>query len=91
MFTPNFSDPEEKRKYLKKLFGISFILFGSFFVVEHIWTWGEFSFYDLIGHEWLGFLLILLGIAINLNFSRSRLSEEIKNVFERCKKILKRK
>lgn len=63
--------------YNKKLFGVGFIVLGGFFVIEHIWTWDEFAFWDFIGHEWLGLILILFGILINVNWSRGRFSKEL--------------
>ena len=71
-----------KKKYLKNLFGVASIGLGAFFLVEHIWSWGEFSFFDFIGHEWLGFVLILLGIGLNLNF-KTGLSSELKHLFKK--------
>jgi hypothetical protein len=70
-----------KKKYSKNLFGILFIGAGAFLIIEHIWAWGEFSFFDFFGHEWLGLILILLGIGINLNF-KTPLSEELKKIRE---------
>lgn len=64
--------------YSKNLWGIVLILMGTFLLVEHIWTWGELAFWDFIGHEWLGFILILAGIILNINISKDRLSKELK-------------
>ena len=60
------------KKYTKNLFGILGIGAGAFLIIEHIYMWGEFTFYDFIGHEWLGLLLILGGIVLNLNFWRKK-------------------
>jgi len=68
--------------YLKRLYGCGAIGFGAFLVIEHILTWGEFSFWDLIGHEWLGLLLILGGIIANINFSKANFSKELKRLFK---------
>jgi len=70
-----------KTKYLKNLFGVASIGLGAFFIAEHIWMWGEFSFFDFIGHDWLGLILILFGVAINLNF-KTGLSTELKKLFK---------
>lgn len=67
----------KKKKYLKNLSGIFSIMVGAGLIIEHIYMWGEFSFYDLIGHEWLGFVLIIVGIILNLNFSKKNLSKEL--------------
>jgi hypothetical protein len=101
------------KKYLKNIFGMGFILFGGiyliaglkpalaglgiFWITEHIYSWGEFSFYDFLGHEWLGFLIliilsilckswigaifILIGVIINLNF-KTKLSSELINIIK---------
>lgn len=68
----------KKSKYYRKLFGGGSILLGAYFVIEHIWNIGEFSFYDFIGHEWLGLLLIVVGILLNINFSKKNLSKELR-------------
>lgn len=76
-----------KPKYLKNLVGISSIFLGAFLIIEHIYSWGEFSFFDFIGHEWLGLILVIGGIIINLNF-KTPLSEELKN-FSKVKEWFK--
>ena len=40
---------------------------GAFFLLEHIYTWEEFSFKDLIGHEWLGLGMMLVVLIFNFN------------------------
>lgn len=65
-------------KYNKILAGVSMIGLGAFLLIEHIWTWGEVAFFDFIGHEYLGFLLIIGGILLNMNWSKDRLSKEIR-------------
>ena len=70
-----------KKQYGKNLWGILSILAGTFLIVEHIWNWGEFEFFDFIGHEWLGLALILFGILLNTNFDKNTLSSQIKNIF----------
>lgn len=104
------------KKYLKNIFGIGSILFGGLFLVggwkvafvglgifwiaEHIYSWGEFSFYDFLGHEWLGLLILIIlsiilkswigaffifaGVIINLNF-KTRLSSELLKLLKRNK------
>ena len=72
----------DKIKYSKNLFGMLFIAAGAILIIEHIYMWGEFSFWDFLGHEWLGLILILLGIGINLNFV-TPLSSELKKIFNK--------
>ena len=35
------------------------LLVGSFLWIEHCYQWG-FQFWDFLGHEWLGLILILI-------------------------------
>ncbi len=60
------------KKYSKNLFGMLGIGTGAILIIEHIYMWGEFTFYDFIGHEWLGLVLILGGIILNLNFGKKK-------------------
>jgi hypothetical protein len=55
--------------YLHRMFGVGLVLAGAYFLAEHIYHYG-FELYDIIGHEYLGLLLILVGIAINLRVHR---------------------
>ena len=71
-----------KKQYGKNLWGIFAIGGGAFLIIEHIWNFGEFTFWDFIGHEWLGFLLIILGIGLNVNWSKEGFSSELKNIFK---------
>lgn len=67
----------DKKKYTKNLFGMGSIIIGAGLIVEHIYMWGAVSFYDFIGHEWLGFILIIVGIVLNLDLSKKSLSKEL--------------
>ncbi len=58
------------KEYSKNLFGMLFIGSGAFLIIEHIYMWGEFTFFDFIGHEWLGLFLIFVGIGLNIKFWR---------------------
>jgi len=69
--------------YNKNLFGAASIILGAFLIVEHIFKWGRLDFFDFIGHEWLGFILILFGVILNINWNKGRLSIEIKKFFKR--------
>ncbi len=62
--------------YFRRLVGAGIALLGAFFLIEHIYHWG-FEFYDIIGHEYLGLLLILVGIALTLRFNKTG-DEEVK-------------
>jgi len=65
--------------YGKRLWGSASILLGAGLITEHIWSWGVFETLDFWGHEWLGVLLILVGIV--LNAKNTGLSKEIKSFF----------
>jgi len=79
-------DKLSKSQYARILCGVACIVLGAFFLIEHIMVWEEIAFFDFIGHEWLGFVLILVGILINMNWSRERLSEEIKGILNKWRK-----
>jgi hypothetical protein len=70
--------------YFTKLWGTAFILLGGFLSVEHIWSWGQLDFFDFIGHEWLGFILIIIGFIMNTNFKKpDNLLENLKYNFDK--------
>jgi uncharacterized membrane protein YoaK (UPF0700 family) len=58
------------KKYYKKLWSVALILLGAYLIIEHILVWGQLDFMDFWGHEWLGFILILIGIIVNTNFKK---------------------
>jgi len=62
--------PEYNKKYLKNVYGSLAIVGGTFLILEHIWNWGGLTFFDFWGHEWLGFVLLISGILVNVNFKR---------------------
>lgn len=53
----------EPVSYVKKLYGAGFVAVGAFFLIEHIYNFG-FELFDFFGHEWLGVVLIIIGIII---------------------------
>jgi len=58
------------KKEFKKLGSISLILIGSFLIIEHIYTYGGIQLLDILGHEWFGIILIIIGIiCANQKFS----------------------
>ena len=51
---------------------LNFILvLGTFLLLEHIYTWEEFSVKDFIGHEYLGFILILIVFLFRIEYTQS--------------------
>ena len=79
----------DKPHYTKNLAGMGLIGVGAFLIIEHIYAWGEFSFYDFIGHEWLGLVLIIAGIVLNTNLDKDRYSPELIELKNKIKKLLK--
>ena len=49
---------------ISNLLSSSFIIVGAFLVLEHIYTYGNIYLLDFLGHEWIGFILIILGCLI---------------------------
>ena len=50
------------KKEFKKLGSMILIGAGSFLILEHIYTYGGIEFMDILGHEWFGIILIILGL-----------------------------
>ena len=50
-----------KREW-KKLGSMSLFGLGAFLILEHIYTYGFISLGDFLGHEWLGIVLLILGL-----------------------------
>ena len=67
---------EDNENYYRNLWGAICIGLGAVLLIEHILMWESLWVLDFIGHEWLGFILILVGIGLNLKLGR--LSKEIK-------------
>jgi uncharacterized membrane protein YfcA len=62
-------------QYVRRLFGCALVVLGAFLLGEHIYHWG-FELYDIIGHEWLGLLLIVLGILLTLRTNKTSTPDE---------------
>lgn len=78
------------------------IIFGGFLLFEHVWNWGEFSFWDFIGHEWAGLFFVTIGmffyfnwyglmfllifLGLNISFDKSEFSKELKEIWRRWSK-----
>lgn len=43
------------------------IVGGSFLLLEHVYQWG-FQYWDFIGHEYLGIILIIAGSILAIRF-----------------------
>ena len=75
------------KKEWKKLGSMSLIGVGSFLIIEHIYTYGGIELLDILGHEWLGILLIISGIVCaNKKFSDGNWIEyakqKLNNIFK---------
>jgi len=57
-------------KYIKKLLSAFLIIGGAFLLIEHLYVWGGFDVYDLLGHEWYAILMIIIGFLLNLKFKK---------------------
>jgi len=65
------------KKETKKLIGMSSIILGSFLILEHIYTYGGIDLLDILGHEWLGIIFILIGILVANRWNNMKLNETI--------------
>lgn len=74
----------------KKLFSIAFVLLGGFFIIEHIYTYGGIELGDLLGHEWFGFLFIIIGMLIANQGWKQELTP-FQYAWEKIKYIFKKK
>jgi len=61
--------------YIRKLVSLVLIIVGTTLLLEHLLTWGGFDFWDFIGHEWYGLLLVLIGFVISLRFTKEDKNE----------------
>ena len=80
------------KEYFKKLSGGGLIVLGTYLLIEHILVWGQLDFWDFFGHEWVGFILLIIGILPFVNFKKP--PNLLKNKIEKFKlyyNILKKK
>lgn len=61
---------ELNAKYYKRYFGGGCIILGLYMLIEHIYSWGNLDFWDIIGHEWLGLIFFLAGLSLFVNFKK---------------------
>lgn len=59
------------KKEFKKLGSIFLVGGGSFLILEHIYTYGRINIFDILGHEWLGIVLIIAGILFANDWKQS--------------------
>jgi len=77
------------KKEWKRLGSIITIGAGAFLIIEHIWTYGGIDLWDLLGHEWIGILLIIAGILTANRWGRLKLKEGLKYTYEKIKYLTK--
>jgi hypothetical protein len=61
--------------YARRLFGTSMVVLGAFLLGEHLYRFG-FEWWDVIGHEWLGLVLIIGGVLLAMRWQRTTESED---------------
>ena len=42
--------------------------FGFLLLFEHMWSYGKWDFFDILGHETLGILMVIIGLTIQKNY-----------------------
>ena len=63
----------------KKLGSMSLVLVGSLLILEHIYTYGGIELVDILGHEWFGIILIVLGLFVaNRQVPKEKMIKETK-------------
>jgi len=50
------------------------IIVGATLLIEHLYVWGGFDFWDFLGHEWYGLIMIIIGFILSLRFKRKSLT-----------------
>lgn len=70
MKTLDDSNDEVGKGYKKKLISGASIVTGLFLIIEHIIVFGQLEFWDFLGHEWLGIILVILGLSGFTRFKR---------------------
>ena len=55
-------------KYNKKIFSGLLIVGGVFLLLEHLFTFGGFDFFDIVGHETIGSLMIFFGVLLSVKW-----------------------
>ncbi len=79
-----------KREW-KKLGSLSFLGLGTFLVGEHIYTYGGIDLWDLLGHEVLGIVFIIIGILWANRWGRLKMEEGLAYTMEKINYIFNRK
>jgi hypothetical protein len=67
----------EDTRYKLQMGAAAQVLVGSFFILEHILTYGGTD--PTFGHEWLGLILVITGTLTGL-FSRKKDSDKLRTL-----------
>ena len=75
------------KKEWKRLGSISLIGVGAFLLIEHIYTYGGVDLWDLLGHEWLGIVLVLVGILTANRWGALRMKEGLALAWDKLRYV----
>ena len=74
----------------KKLGSMGLVGVGAFLILEHIYTYGGLDLWDLLGHEWMGIVLVLVGILTANRWGRLKMKEGLALAVSKVNYILGR-
>ena len=57
------------KKYWKKMISCLLFLSGAFLLIEHVYNFGGMDL-EIIGHEYLGLLFIIIGFLLSLKWGQ---------------------
>ncbi len=53
----------------KRPLGVFLSMGGFGLIMEHYFFYNELDFFDFLGHEWIGFISLIIGLIFITNFS----------------------
>jgi hypothetical protein len=65
---PNKENWTKLAPYYKKLTSGLLIVSGSFLILEHLFTYGGFDLFDIVGHEYYGLGMIIAGFLLSMKW-----------------------
>jgi len=63
------------KKGWKKLGSMGLVGVGAFLILEHIYSYGGIDLWDLLGHEWMGIVLVVAGCLTANKWGRLKMGE----------------